>query len=96
MSDRHYDEGPRFVNPQPLIPGAIYARPVLEGVLCVGTNTITEWVKAGLEPFGLGARTDLFFSDDVIAFIRGKGPKDKDAARESARKAASRRKRPEA
>lgn len=88
-----YEDGPRFVNPQPLVPGSIYARPVLEGVLCVGTNTITEWITKGLEPFGQGAKTDLFFSDDVIRFLREMGPKDKSKLRESAKRAAERRNR---
>lgn len=61
----------RTVHNPAVIPGGIYTRQVLQDNLNVSKAVFKTWIDSGLRPIpGTGTRSQLFFADDVLDFMR--------------------------
>lgn len=65
---------------QPIAPGMLYPTSVLIRDLGISANTLAKWRKRGLKWVPgekLGTRSDYYWSDDVVSFIRACGNESK-------------------
>lgn len=53
-----------------LVPGTICTRDELIASLRCDPTTLVAWCRAGLMYFNAGTNADVFFVDDVFAFLR--------------------------
>lgn len=61
---------------QPISPGHLYPTSILLRDLGISDNTLKQWRKSGLkfvDRSRLGTKSDYYWSDDVLSFIREHG-----------------------
>lgn len=65
-----------IVGKTPISPGQLYPTALLIEAIGISENTLAAWRKRGLkfvDRSKLGTKSDFYWSDDVLSFIRSHG-----------------------